>query len=107
VTVLGNAGDLAYAGYSFVGWQTKADGSGTTYRAGGTFAMGSANTTLYALWAGGYAYAVNWSDSNVSQYTIARMGRSPPCSRRGLYRRVRSPIPHGRPLGQVLVRQQL
>lgn len=78
VTVLGNAGDLAYAGYSFVGWQTKADGSGTTYRAGGTFAMGSANTTLYALWAGGYAYAVNWSDSNVSQYTIGPNGALTP-----------------------------
>ena len=34
VTVLGNTGNLAYSGYTFVGWQTKADGSGTTYAPG-------------------------------------------------------------------------
>jgi uncharacterized repeat protein (TIGR02543 family) len=37
-------------GYSFVGWDTKANGNGTVYVAGETFTMGSSNVTLYAKW---------------------------------------------------------
>lgn len=44
------AGSLARTGYSFEGWNTASDGSGTTYTAGQTFTMGSANVTLYARW---------------------------------------------------------
>ena len=36
-------------GYSFVGWNTNADGSGTSYASGATF-TGNANATLYAQW---------------------------------------------------------
>ena len=36
-------------GYSFAGWNTKSDGSGTSYAAGATFTS-NANTTLYAKW---------------------------------------------------------
>ncbi|MCR4431500.1 MAG: S-layer homology domain-containing protein [Tepidanaerobacteraceae bacterium] len=50
VTVLGNTGGLAKSGYSFAGWNTAADGSGTTYTEGQTFSMGAANVTLYAVW---------------------------------------------------------
>ncbi len=50
VTVLGNTGSLAKAGYTFGGWNTQADGSGTSYAAGATFAMPAANVTLYAVW---------------------------------------------------------
>ncbi len=50
VTTLGNTGSLVNTGYSFAGWNTQADGSGTTYTQGQTFAMGSANVTLYAKW---------------------------------------------------------
>ncbi len=50
VTVLGNTGNLIRSGYSFVGWNTKADGTGTTYQEGHTFVIGSANVTLYAQW---------------------------------------------------------
>lgn len=49
-TVLGNAGSLTKTGATFNGWNTAADGSGTTYQAGNTFTV-SANTTLYARWA--------------------------------------------------------
>ena len=51
VTVLGNTGSLAKDHYSFGGWNTKADGSGTTYAGGATFQI-SDNTTLYAKWNG-------------------------------------------------------
>ena len=56
VTVLDNTGASAdpaapYArtGYAFSGWDTQADGTGTAYAAGDTFAI-SADTTLYARW---------------------------------------------------------
>jgi uncharacterized repeat protein (TIGR02543 family) len=83
VTVLGNTGSLVYTGYSFVGWQTKADGSGTTYKAGQTFSKPSTATTLYALWSGGQAYAVNYmggSAGTISQYTIGPKGALTPMS---------------------------
>ena len=48
VTVLPK-GDLSRTGYTFKGWNTKSDGSGTSYKAGDTFKI-TANTTLYAQW---------------------------------------------------------
>jgi beta-galactosidase len=52
-TVLGNPGSLAKTGFNFGGWNTAADGSGTTYTAGSTFTI-TTNTTLYAKWVTGY-----------------------------------------------------
>lgn len=49
ITVLNN-GNLTKAGFSFVGWNTKADGKGVTYKAGQTLQMGKGNLVLYALW---------------------------------------------------------
>ncbi|MFP3042720.1 InlB B-repeat-containing protein [Treponema primitia] len=49
VTVLDNTGTLAKTDYSFAGWDTAANGSGTSYAAGATFTI-SADTTLYAKW---------------------------------------------------------
>ncbi|MTA28312.1 MAG: hypothetical protein F2562_05580, partial [Actinobacteria bacterium] len=54
------------AGYQFNGWNTIADGSGTTYAAGGTFLMPAANVTLYAQWQAityNLAYNTNGGDS--------------------------------------------
>ena len=50
-TVSTNSGTLARTGYSFSGWNSSADGTGTTYAAGsGTYSV-NANVTLYAKWA--------------------------------------------------------
>ena len=49
VTVLGNTGSLVKTGYVFDGWNTKADGTGTTYATGAQFNI-TADTTLYAKW---------------------------------------------------------
>lgn len=49
VTVAGNTGGLVKTGFDFAGWNTSANGSGTTYQGGNTFTI-NANTTLYALW---------------------------------------------------------
>ncbi len=50
VTVLGNSGLLVKTGYTFAGWNTAADGSGTSYAPADTFTLGAANVTLYAQW---------------------------------------------------------
>jgi predicted outer membrane repeat protein len=55
VTVLGDTGSLVKTGTTFSGWNTAADGSGTSYVAGATFAIGTANVTLYAVWPTIYA----------------------------------------------------
>lgn len=49
-----NSGNLAKTGAIFNGWNTKADGSGTSYSAGGYLGYLSANLTLYAVWQGVY-----------------------------------------------------
>jgi len=49
VTVLG-LNTLVKTGYTFVHWNTVANGSGTSYNPSATFAMGSSNVTLYAIW---------------------------------------------------------
>lgn len=50
VTVLDNTGSLAKTYCAFSGWNTAADGSGTSYAAAATFSMPAANVTLYAQW---------------------------------------------------------
>ena len=50
VTVLGNTGPLVKTGNTFAGWNTAANGSSAGYGPGTTFAMGTANVTLYAQW---------------------------------------------------------
>lgn len=47
--IAGNTGALLRNGYTFAGWNTAADGSGTTY-APGTPYSSNANLALYALW---------------------------------------------------------
>ena len=49
-TVAGNTGSLARSGYSFVGWNTNDQGTGTSYAAGtGTLTL-TGDITLYAQW---------------------------------------------------------
>ncbi|MDQ0476855.1 YDG domain-containing protein [Chryseobacterium sp. MDT2-18] len=61
VTVLGNTGSLTKTGYTFGGWNTLADGTGTNYTAGfGTFSI-TANTSLYAKW-------------NINKYNVSYSG---------------------------------
>jgi len=50
VTVLDNTGGLVRYGYTFSGWNTAFDGSGTSYSPGATFTMGSEDVTLFAQW---------------------------------------------------------
>jgi uncharacterized repeat protein (TIGR02543 family) len=49
VTVLGK-GTMARTGYTFVGWNTMANGSGTDYDPNDKFDMPNHDVTLYAVW---------------------------------------------------------
>ncbi len=81
VTVQGNTGSLIRTGYTFSGWNTAADGSGSSYSEGATFTMGAANVTLYAKWtatggsgnsggsSGNSSAPVNYSDISVNGQT--------------------------------------
>ncbi|AIC47075.1 InlB B-repeat-containing protein [Rhodoluna lacicola] len=45
-----NKGSMNLSGYRFVGWNTRADGSGATYIEGAAFSMPAENVILYAQW---------------------------------------------------------
>ena len=49
VTVIGNTGALNWSGYAFGGWNTAANGSGTSYDPGDIFVIAD-DITLYAVW---------------------------------------------------------
>ena len=53
VTLKNNSGNLVKDGYTFEGWNSQADGLGTSYAANGsaTLSMSAANLTIYAKWA--------------------------------------------------------
>ena len=50
VVVLGNIGNFVKTNYTFTGWNTMVDGSGTSYAAGNNLLMPFADVTLYAQW---------------------------------------------------------
>jgi uncharacterized repeat protein (TIGR02543 family) len=70
VTVPGNTGGLAEAGYTFGGWNTAANYSGATYQPGNTFTMGSANVTLYAVWTAIPTYTVTYNGNGSAEGTV-------------------------------------
>ena len=57
-------------GYTFLRWNTAANGSGTDYSSGATFTMGASNVTLYAVWLAN-TYSVTYD---------ANGGAAPPAS---------------------------
>jgi uncharacterized repeat protein (TIGR02543 family) len=59
VTVLGNSGGLIRTDYAFAGWNTKADGTGTTYTQGQTFTISNSSVVLYAKWTPAHSVTYN------------------------------------------------
>ena len=71
VTVLGNTGNLVKTDYTFAGWNTAADGTGTDYAADATFTI-TADTTLYAKWTANAAttYSVTYDANGATGGTV-------------------------------------
>jgi uncharacterized repeat protein (TIGR02543 family) len=70
VTVKDNTGNMVKVGYTFVGWNTAADGNGTAYKSGVTFPMGTANVTLYAQWTTMPTFTVTYNGNGNTGGTV-------------------------------------
>jgi uncharacterized repeat protein (TIGR02543 family) len=71
VTVLGNTGSMTKTGFTFNGWNTVADGSGTSVLGGETFLMGNVDVTLYAQWAAIHpTYTVTYNGNSADGGTV-------------------------------------
>jgi uncharacterized repeat protein (TIGR02543 family) len=70
VTVLDNTGSLTKTDYTFAGWNTAANGSGTSYNAGATFPMGTSNVILYAQWTSNPTYTVTYNGNGNTSGTV-------------------------------------
>jgi uncharacterized repeat protein (TIGR02543 family) len=64
-TLATNSGTLARTGYTFGGWNTRADGAGTTYTAGQTNFSPPGDVTLFALWNSTITYSANGATGTV------------------------------------------
>ncbi|MDT0125379.1 S-layer homology domain-containing protein [Paenibacillus sp. RRE4] len=70
VTVSGNTGNMEKEGYTFLHWNTAADGTGTDYSPNDTFNINGADVTLYAQWGIGNSdvtFVTNGGTSILSQ----------------------------------------
>ena len=77
VTVLANSGTLAQSGATFAGWNTQANGTGTTYQAGTTFTITN-NTELFPLFTPNSAtYSVTYEMGSATSGTVPVDTNSP------------------------------
>ena len=70
VTIKANTGSLIRVGYTFSGWNTNSDGTGTNYLSGSQFTVGSAHVTLFAKWSPNtytVTYNVNGATGNAQR----------------------------------------
>jgi len=72
ITVAGNTGNLNKTGFSFSNWNTKQDGSGTTYLPGNTFTLPRQDVVLYAQWSPYPSYKTEYYRQNADNddYTL-------------------------------------
>ncbi len=71
------AGAFSRTGYAFAGWNTTADGSGTAYADGATYAF-TANTTLFAQWTINASFTVTFNgNGSTSGATAAETDHAP------------------------------
>ncbi|MEI6266839.1 MAG: InlB B-repeat-containing protein [bacterium] len=69
-------------GYTFAGWNTLADGTGTDYAEGVSYKMGTENITLYAKWTALPVETVNigtqvWASKNLNVGTMTTASSTP------------------------------
>jgi uncharacterized repeat protein (TIGR02543 family) len=83
---LGNTGNLVKNGYTFIGWNTAADGTGSSYQGGASFSMPAADVTLYAQWIMDDALFISfWDTSNTSPGSSANNQVRLPIYAAGVY----------------------
>ena len=78
-TVSANSGSLLRTGYTFAGWNTAADGSGTDYAVGAsvTYPADGITLTLYAKWtAAPYSLAYNSNGGSAAPASVSKLAGS-------------------------------
>lgn len=70
VTVMANSGNLAKADCYFGEWNTKSDGSGTSYTEGNTLIMPASNLSLYAIWNANPTHTITFDDNESTYGTV-------------------------------------
>ena len=68
LTLSDNTGNLARTGYTYAGWNAAADGSGSDYAEGATYAT-DADVTLYAKWTQLPTYTVSYEANGATSGT--------------------------------------
>lgn len=68
---LDNKGNLVKSGYRFVGWNTKADGTGIDYSPGAAVPIDNNSVTLFAKWVPELSDEARLSDLTISQGTLS------------------------------------
>lgn len=64
-----NSGNLAHPGFTFIGWNTTADGNGVVYEVGATYSA-NAERPLYAMWWDGDTYQVTYDANGADSGTV-------------------------------------
>ncbi len=64
--VLPGPGNLVKTKFSFAGWNTEANGSGTTYKAGDSITFSDSNVILYAMWSSIPLYSVTFDGNEAT-----------------------------------------
>ena len=75
-TLASNSGTLAKTGYTFGGWNTAANGSGTSYAVGLATYASPGNITLYAQWNSVITYNANSSNTGSAPAASSLYGTS-------------------------------
>ena len=72
-----NTGSLTRTGYTFAGWNTAANGTGTSYAAGLATYASSGDITLYAQWNSTISYSGNGNTGGSAPASQTAIGQSP------------------------------
>jgi uncharacterized repeat protein (TIGR02543 family) len=72
LTLATNSGNLAKTNFTFSGWNTAANGSGTTYAVGATTFVPTGDTTLYAQWNSTITYNTNGSTGTAPTAVVTK-----------------------------------
>ncbi len=72
LTLASNTGSLSKTDYTFSGWNTASNGSGTTYAVGATTFVPSGDTTLYAQWNSTITYNTNGATGTAPTAVVSK-----------------------------------
>ncbi|MSW17707.1 MAG: hypothetical protein F2851_01975, partial [Actinobacteria bacterium] len=76
-TLATNSGNLTRTGYTFAGWNSAADGTGTSYAVGLNTFVATGDVTLYAQWNSSITYSDNNANGGTAPASQTATGQKP------------------------------